>query len=266
MPVYAVIDVGTNSVKFHVAERLADGSWRTLVDRAEVTRLGEGIAETGDIAPEAIARTVEAIAGMADEAQAHRAAALVAVGTMGMRSASNSEEFIAQVRERSGVTIEVIPGEEEGRLAYLAARAGLGLTEGSVVVFDTGGGSTQFTFGRGAEVDEQFSLNIGAVRLTTQFGLGGPDHPGTAGRGAGGHRRRVRPPRRRAVPGRPRRHGRRDHQHDRGDARPGAVRPGRRAGLGAQPRRGRSPDRALPDLRRGGSAGGSSGCSPSART
>jgi exopolyphosphatase/guanosine-5'-triphosphate,3'-diphosphate pyrophosphatase len=173
MPVYAVIDVGTNSVKFHIGERHEDGSWATIVDRAEVTRLGEGIAETGDIAPAAIARTVEAIAGMADEARAHGASALVAVGTMGMRSAQNSDEFVAQVRERSGVTIEVIPGEEEGRLAYLAAKAGLGLTEGSVVVFDTGGGSTQFTFGRGAEVDEQFSLNIGAVRLTAELGLGG---------------------------------------------------------------------------------------------
>ena len=174
MPIYAVIDVGTNSVKFHIGERHADGSWVTLVDRAEVTRLGEGIAETGYIAPAAIARTAEAIAGMADEAQAHRASALVAVGTMGLRSAQNSDEFIARVRERCGVAIEVIPGEDEGRLAYLAAKAGLGLAEGRLVVFDTGGGSTQFTFGRGAAVDEQFSLNIGAVRLTAQFGLDGP--------------------------------------------------------------------------------------------
>ncbi|MEI6450604.1 MAG: Ppx/GppA family phosphatase [Actinomycetes bacterium] len=174
MPVYAVIDVGTNSVKFHIGERREDGSWVTLVDRAELTRLGEGIAETGDIAPAAIERTVAAIAGMADEAQANRASALVAVGTMGLRSAQNGDELIARVRERCGVAIEVLPGEEEGRLAYLAAKAGLGLAEGSVVVFDTGGGSTQFTFGRGSEVDEQFSLNIGAVRLTAQFGLGGP--------------------------------------------------------------------------------------------
>jgi len=173
MPVYAVIDVGTNSVKFHVAERLADGSWRTLVDRAEVTRLGEGIAETGDIAPEAIARTVEAIAGMADEARAHGASALVAAGTMGMRSAGNSDEFIAAVAERCGVTIEVIPGKEEARLAYQAAKAGLGLADGRLVVFDTGGGSTQFTMGSASGVDEQFSVNVGAVRLTTQFGLGG---------------------------------------------------------------------------------------------
>ncbi|MFL5506012.1 MAG: Ppx/GppA family phosphatase, partial [Gemmatimonadales bacterium] len=64
MPVHAVIDVGTNSVKFHVAERLADGRWRRLVDRADVTRLGEGLQETGAIAPAAIERTVAAIAGM----------------------------------------------------------------------------------------------------------------------------------------------------------------------------------------------------------
>jgi exopolyphosphatase/guanosine-5'-triphosphate,3'-diphosphate pyrophosphatase len=170
---YAVIDVGTNSVKFHIGEKRADGSWARVVDRAEVTRLGEGIAETGAIAPAAIARTVDAIAGMAEEARRHGAAALVAVGTMGMRSAKNSDDFIAAVKKRCGVTIEVIRGEEEGRLAYLAAKAGLSLARGSVVVFDTGGGSTQFTFGRGDEVDEQYSLNVGAVRLTTKYGLGG---------------------------------------------------------------------------------------------
>ncbi len=172
MPVYAVIDIGTNSVKFHIGERRADGSWATLVDRAKVTRLGEGIAETGDIAPAAIERTVAAIATMATEARSNRASALVAVGTMGMRSAGNSDAFIARVREQTGVTIEVIPGEEEARLAYLAAVAGLGLTDGRRVVFDTGGGSTQFTIGDGRTVDEQFSVDVGAVRLTSEFGLG----------------------------------------------------------------------------------------------
>ena len=173
MPVYAVIDVGTNSVKFHIGERREDGSWATLVDRAEVTRLGEGIAETGDIAPAAIERTAEAIAGMAAEARSTQVSALVAVGTMGMRNAGNSDAFIARVRERAGVTVEVISGEEEARLAYLAAVAGLGLSGGRRVVFDTGGGSTQFTIGDGSNVDEQFSVNVGAVRLTDEFGLGG---------------------------------------------------------------------------------------------
>jgi exopolyphosphatase/guanosine-5'-triphosphate,3'-diphosphate pyrophosphatase len=173
MPAYAVIDVGTNSVKFHIGERLADGTWRTVVDRAEVTRLGEGLSETRAIAPAAIERTATAIAGMAEEAKRHGAQAVVAVGTMGMRSATNSDAFIGLVRERAGVTIEVIPGTEEGRLAYLAVKAGLGLGEGRLVIFDTGGGSTQFTFGHGTVVDEQYSLDIGAVRLTDQYGLGG---------------------------------------------------------------------------------------------
>ena len=55
-------------------------------------------------------------------------------------------------------------------MAYLGVKAGLRLPEGALVVFDTGGGSTQFTFGQGARVDEQFSVNVGAVRYTERFG------------------------------------------------------------------------------------------------
>jgi exopolyphosphatase/guanosine-5'-triphosphate,3'-diphosphate pyrophosphatase len=170
---FAVIDVGTNSVKFHVGERAADGAWRTIADRAEVTRLGEGLAESGRLGEEPIARTVAAIAAMAQEARADGAEAMAAVGTAGMRIAPNSAELIGAVRERAGVEVEVIDGEEEGRLAYLAVQAGLGLGSGSLVVFDTGGGSSQFTFGRGGEVDERFSVDVGAARFTERFGLDG---------------------------------------------------------------------------------------------
>ena len=173
MPCYAVIDVGTNSVKFNISERRDDGSWRTIVDRAEVTRLGEGLEKTGEISSDALARTVDAIAAMAAEAQENGVAAIAAVGTMGLRTARNSQQFIDAVKQRCGVCIEVIPGEEEGRLAYLAVKSGLGLTEGSLAIFDTGGGSTQFTFGRGAVVEERFSVNVGAVRYTEKYGLGG---------------------------------------------------------------------------------------------
>jgi exopolyphosphatase/guanosine-5'-triphosphate,3'-diphosphate pyrophosphatase len=68
----------------------------------------------------------------------------------------------------------VISGEEEARLAYLGARSGLGRTPGSLVVFDTGGGSSQFTFGRETSVDERFSVDVGALRFAERFGLGGP--------------------------------------------------------------------------------------------
>ena len=171
MPRYAVIDVGTNSVKFNISERRPDGSWQTLVDRAEITRLGEGLEKTGAISPDAMERTVAAIAGMVSQAREAAVAAIAAVGTMGMRTAHNSQQFIDMVEQRCGVRIETIPGTEEGRLAYLAVKAGLGLAEGALAIFDTGGGSTQFTFGSGSNVEEQFSLNVGAVRFTEKYNL-----------------------------------------------------------------------------------------------
>ena len=169
-PRYAVVDVGTNSVKFVLGERQADGSWEHLVERAEVTRLGEGLG-TGELQPGPQRRTIDAIEVMADEARAHGAGAIVAVGTAGLRSASNSEAFLEEVRDRCGLDVEVISGVEEARLAYLAATTSFAHVDGSHVVVETGGGSTQFTFGQGSRIDEQFSLDVGAVRLTEQFGL-----------------------------------------------------------------------------------------------
>jgi exopolyphosphatase / guanosine-5'-triphosphate,3'-diphosphate pyrophosphatase len=110
---------------------------------------------------------------MALEARNHGAVEIVAVGTAGLRIAPNRDELIAAAAHRAGIHVEVISGEEEARLAYLAAKAGAGASEGLVVVFDTGGGSSQFTFGHGDEVDERFSIDLGAVRLTEQFGLDG---------------------------------------------------------------------------------------------
>ena len=169
---FAVIDMGTNSIKFHIGERAADGSWHRVVDRAEVTRLGEGLAETGEIGAAAIERAVTAIAAMVAEARQHDVRAIAAVATAGMRMAGNSAEVVAAIQAGAGVTVTVIPGEEETRLAFLAVELGLGLAEGPMVVFDTGGGSSQFTFGHGHQVDEQFSVDVGAVRYTERFGLG----------------------------------------------------------------------------------------------
>lgn len=171
--VYGVIDVGTNSVKFHLAERRADGAARTLVDRAEVTRLGEGLEEAGELTAAAMQRTVDAIAGMVDEGRGHDAAAIAAVGTAGLRMAPNRQAMLDAVKTRTGVDVEVISGEEEGRLAYLAATSALPLARGRLVVFDSGGGSSQFTFGEGTRVDERFSVDVGAVRFAERFGLAG---------------------------------------------------------------------------------------------
>jgi len=170
---YAVIDAGTNSVKFQVGERGVDGKWRALVDRAEMTRLGEGLTPGGSIGAAPLERTAAAIADMVAEARRHDVVAIAAVGTAGLRMAANRDAALAAIEARSGLPVEVISGEEEARLAYLGARSGLGRTPGSLVVFDTGGGSSQFTFGNDASVDERFSVDVGAVRYTERYGLDG---------------------------------------------------------------------------------------------
>ncbi len=170
---YAVIDVGTNSIKFHLAEQTPGGRWRTVADRAEITRLGEGLAEANRIGDAALERAVAAIGGMVEEARKQGALAIVAVGTAGLRIAVNRDDVLAAIEQRTGVHVEVISGEDEARLAYLAARSSLDLATGSLVVFDTGGGSSQFTFGNGNDVEDRFSVDVGAVRYTERFGLDG---------------------------------------------------------------------------------------------
>jgi exopolyphosphatase / guanosine-5'-triphosphate,3'-diphosphate pyrophosphatase len=170
---YAVIDIGTNSVKLHIGDRGRDGTWRTVVDRAEITRLGEGLADTGRLDAMASERTIEAISRMVDEARRSGVVAIAAVGTAGLRRATNSEAFTDAVQERCGLQIDVVSGEEESRLGYLGAASGLALDERALLVFDAGGGSTEFTFGRGRQIDERFSLDVGAVALTERYGLGG---------------------------------------------------------------------------------------------
>ncbi len=165
----AALDVGTNSVKLYVASTDGDD----VADRAEVTRLGEGLDATGRLGAAAINRTAKAIAGLAAEARALGATEIVAVGTAGLRAAANAGDLIGEVHERCALELEILPADEEARLAYLAAAEALGPAAGTRLVFDSGGGSSQFTFGRGDTVEERFSVEVGAVRMTERYGLAG---------------------------------------------------------------------------------------------
>jgi exopolyphosphatase/guanosine-5'-triphosphate,3'-diphosphate pyrophosphatase len=168
MGAHAVIDIGTNSLKMHVAE-VRGGRTEVLEDLTQVTRLGEGLHETGELSSEAMARTVEAVDSFRAKAAELGVESITAVGTMALRSASNAGAFIDAVRERCGLEVEVLPGEEEARLSYLAVLSGLGAGEGRVVVFDTGGGSTEFIFGDGEEILNRFSLDVGSRQPTEEF-------------------------------------------------------------------------------------------------
>jgi exopolyphosphatase/guanosine-5'-triphosphate,3'-diphosphate pyrophosphatase len=153
--------------------QIKDAEEKQNKDRAELTRLGEGLKEGGAITTEAAERTALAIKGMVDEAHEAGCIAIAAAGTAGLRMARNSADVLEIIRAKTGVKVEVVSGDEEGRLAYLAVLAGLPLATDSLVVFDTGGGSSQFTFGQGGQVSERFSVNVGAVHYTERYRLDG---------------------------------------------------------------------------------------------
>jgi len=176
--VKAVIDVGTNSIKFHAARKKADGSLETVLDKNDIARLGEGLRETGLIAPEALERNALSVAAFAEKAKELGAVPEI-VGTMALRTAKNAADFASRVKELTGLDVRIIPGEEEARLSYLAVLSGLPLAGGELVTFDTGGGSTEFVYGRGTEMVRKFSIPLGAVRITEEFFADDPVRPGS---------------------------------------------------------------------------------------
>jgi len=167
--VFATLDVGSNSVKLHVAGRDRVGNWQVLRDQDEIARLSEGLQATGKISEAAMQRNTDVICDFVSEARKLGARHILAVGTMGLRTASNAPAFIDWVKQNCGLEIEVISGEEEARLAFLGALSGLPSLAGEIGVFDIGGGSTEFIFGRDSLISERFSLDVGAVRLTEVY-------------------------------------------------------------------------------------------------
>lgn len=164
-----IIDIGSNSIKFFVGEKCVDGTIKTIVDKNDIARLGEGLRETGRISDEALERNAKSVAAFAAEAKENGVDKIVSVGTMALRSAANSGDFTERVKELCGVEVRIIPGEEEARLSYLAILSGMPVPDGDLVIFDTGGGSTEFIFGRGKELKNRFSVNLGAIRITEKF-------------------------------------------------------------------------------------------------
>ena len=130
---------------------------RTFEKRVQTTRLGVGLAVTGSLTPHAIDRTARAVAAFFHEAKG--ADRIFAFATAAVRSAKNGQEFTARVKELCGLTVDVVPGEEEARLASLGA---LGTKEGCVI--DIGGASTEVCCLEGGRTLSR-SFDVGAVRL-----------------------------------------------------------------------------------------------------
>ncbi|WP_433245607.1 exopolyphosphatase [Streptosporangium sp. CA-135522] len=172
----AAIDCGTNSVRLLIADVHAD----TLTDverRMEIVRLGQGVDQTGRLAPEALERTFGAMRGYAKLIDQHGARAVRVVATSATRDAANRQEFVDGVREIFGVEPEVVTGAEEAELSFagatrdlvrLSPETGLPTPDGTrppYLVVDIGGGSTEFVVGS-THVEAALSVDIGCVRLT----------------------------------------------------------------------------------------------------
>lgn len=163
----AAIDCGTNSIRLLIADM--SRSKGTLVDverRMEIVRLGQGVDQTGEIAPEALERTLAAAQRYAQLCHQHEVHAIRFVATSATRDARNRKIFVQGIRDALGVEPEVIPGSEEAELSFTGATAGLpGGHDKPFLVVDLGGGSTEFVLGD-QHVENAISVNIGCVRMT----------------------------------------------------------------------------------------------------
>ena len=160
----AAIDCGTNSIRLLIAD-IDGNNFREVVRDMEIVRLGQGVDETGQFHPDAIARTLAAVDKFAAEIAKRGVEKIRFCATSATRDATNRHLFVDGVRERLGIELEVISGEEEAALSFAGAIKDLDPTNGPFLVVDIGGGSTEFVFGT-STVEAARSVNIGCVRMT----------------------------------------------------------------------------------------------------
>jgi len=179
----AAVDCGTNSLRLLIADvDIARAELTDVVRRMEVVRLGQGVDQTGRLAPEALARTAGVLRDYAEVITACAARTVRMVATSATRDASNAAEFSGQVKEILGVAPDVVTGAQEAALSFAGATAELATAGGGpYLVTDIGGGSTEFVIGAAARPGEPaeravhgISVNIGCVRMTERHLRGDP--------------------------------------------------------------------------------------------
>jgi exopolyphosphatase/guanosine-5'-triphosphate,3'-diphosphate pyrophosphatase len=173
--ILAGIDIGTNTIRLLVAET-SDTSHQEIHSGRIITRLGQGLDRTGVLAPDAQERSLRAIEEFASVLGRHAVVRTAVVGTSALRNAGNASAFIAAVKERTGLEIAVISGQDEAMLTLSGVRRALSLKNGkdddplaSAIVVDIGGGSTELIITRQGRISSTDSLPLGAVYLTERF-------------------------------------------------------------------------------------------------
>jgi exopolyphosphatase/guanosine-5'-triphosphate,3'-diphosphate pyrophosphatase len=159
--------MGTNSTRLLVADSDgagAAGPLATVERHMHITRLGQGVNATRRLHPDAIDRTLTVLRKYRDVMDATGVEGARATATSAARDATNRDELLGPAAEILGTTVELLSGEDEGRLTFLGATTGLDAPAPHLVV-DIGGGSTEFSVGTGTP-EGVMSIDVGCVRLT----------------------------------------------------------------------------------------------------
>jgi exopolyphosphatase / guanosine-5'-triphosphate,3'-diphosphate pyrophosphatase len=170
---YASIDIGTNSVLLLIATLGPEGEIRPLIEKAEITRLGEKLDLHGTLLPEAMDRTLKVLRQYTDLCHRNQVERIACIGTDALRRAQNTQEYLLRIQETCGFRVDVIPGKKEAELAYLSAMLDFGDIYPNLVVVDIGGGSTEVIWRKEVLEDtarlQIISMRMGSVRLTEAF-------------------------------------------------------------------------------------------------
>jgi exopolyphosphatase/guanosine-5'-triphosphate,3'-diphosphate pyrophosphatase len=178
---YGALDLGTNNCRLLVARPAEEGF--VVVDAfSRVVRLGEGLAGSGRLSDAAMDRALAALAICADKLRRRKVSIARSVATEACRRAVNGREFVERVYRETGLALDIIPPEEEARLAMLGCHRLLEPGDGPALIFDIGGGSTELvlvdTDGGGTpKIKSWWSAPWGVVSLTESEGREhqGPD-------------------------------------------------------------------------------------------
>lgn len=173
----STIDVGSNTVRLLVADVEGPGAWRVVEQHQKVTRLGEGLAASGALGEAPMARTLALVSDYVGRGMRLGSARVRIVATSAVREAANGRAFVAAVERATGRRVDVVSGEDEARLMLRGVRHGLGRLAGAVIVFDIGGGSTEYILAEDDAVRATASLRLGVVPLAERYPFPGPVDP-----------------------------------------------------------------------------------------
>ncbi|MGH7355593.1 MAG: hypothetical protein ACRELS_13580 [Candidatus Rokuibacteriota bacterium] len=166
----ATIDLGTNTVRLLIADvEPGRPGWRTVEQGQRVTRLGEGLADSGRLGEAPRARTRATVVEYVELARRQGAARVRIVATSAVREAVNGADFARGLEAATGERVSVVSGDEEARLTLYGILHGLPTTRGAMLAFDIGGGSTEYILARAGALAASTSLRLGVVPLAERF-------------------------------------------------------------------------------------------------